>query len=55
LYACLFTLSALMALCYVSIVSLLGVSLDRFWAIRSPFAYYRKMSTAKAIGESGRE
>ena len=52
LYGCLFTLSVLMVLCTVSILCLVAVSIDRYWATTNPFAYYRNMTTTTAVGKS---
>ncbi|CAL8115386.1 unnamed protein product [Orchesella dallaii] len=49
LYGCLFTVSILMVLCTVSILCLVAVSIDRYWATTNPFAYYRNMTTTTAV------
>lgn len=48
--ACKFMLSLLLVLCTTSILSLLAVSVDRFWAILYPFAYKRIMHSKTIIG-----
>ncbi|CAG7837722.1 unnamed protein product [Allacma fusca] len=50
LYGCLFSVSVLMVLCTISILCLLAVSIDRYWATTNPFAYYRNMTTTTAVG-----
>jgi len=52
LYGCLFTVSILLVLCTVSILCLLAVSIDRYWATTNPFAYYRNMTTSTAVSKS---
>lgn len=51
LYGCLFTVSILMVLCTVSILCLVAVSIDRYWATTNPFAYYRNMTTTTAVSK----
>ena len=51
LYGCLFTVSVLMVLCTVSILCLVAVSIDRYWATTNPFAYYRNMTTTTSVGK----
>ncbi|XP_049764045.1 adenosine receptor A1 [Schistocerca cancellata] len=49
LRACLSTLSLLLALCTSSILSLVAVSLDRYWAILHPLVYSRHMRTRTSL------
>jgi hypothetical protein len=51
LYGCLFTVSVLMVLCTISILCLVAVSIDRYWATTNPFAYYRHMTTSTSVGK----
>lgn len=51
LHACLFTVSLLVMLCTISIFCLVGVSVDRYWAILHPMCYSRNVRTRTAIGE----
>ena len=44
LYLCLTMLSLLVVLCTISILNLLAVSLDRYWAILHPMDYHRRIS-----------
>lgn len=50
LHACLFTVSLLVMLCTISIFCLVGVSVDRYWAILHPMCYSRNVRTRTAIG-----
>ncbi|KAG6448385.1 adenosine receptor A3 [Manduca sexta] len=49
LHACLFTVSLLVMLCTISIFCLVGVSVDRYWAILHPMCYSRNVRTRTAI------
>jgi hypothetical protein len=51
LYGCLFTVSIIMVLCTISILCLVAVSIDRYWATTNPFAYYRNMTTSTSVGK----
>lgn len=51
LHACLFTVSLLVMLCTISIFCLVGVSVDRYWAILHPMCYSRNVRTKTAICE----
>ena len=51
LYGCLFSVSILMVLCTISILCLVAVSIDRYWATTNPFAYYRNMTTSTSVGK----
>lgn len=51
LHACLFTVSLLVMLCTISIFCLVGVSVDRYWAILHPMGYSRNVRTRTAICE----
>lgn len=42
---CLTIVSLLVAFCTISILNLVAVSLDRFWAILYPLNYHRRMSS----------
>lgn len=44
LHLCLTMLSLLIVLCTISILNLLAVSLDRYWAILHPMDYHRRIS-----------
>lgn len=44
-YACLTMLSLLVVFCTISILNLVAVSLDRFWAILYPLNYHSRMSS----------
>lgn len=44
-YACLTMLSLLIVFCTISILNLVAVSLDRFWAILYPLNYHSRMSS----------
>lgn len=46
-YLCLTMLSLLVVLCTISILNLLAVSLDRYWAILHPLDYHRRISGIK--------
>ncbi|RWS21941.1 7 transmembrane receptor (rhodopsin family)-like protein 2 [Leptotrombidium deliense] len=48
-HVCLSMLSFLLVLCTVSILNLVAVSLDRFWAILYPLNYHRRMSSMYLI------
>ncbi|KAJ8725788.1 hypothetical protein PYW08_003971 [Mythimna loreyi] len=52
LHACLFTVSLLVMLCTISIFCLVGVSVDRYWAILHPMCYSRNVRTRTAISNS---
>ncbi|XP_076364658.1 adenosine receptor A1-like [Tachypleus tridentatus] len=45
---CLFMLSLLVVLCTISILNLVAVSLDRYWAILHPFSYHQRI-TEKSV------
>ncbi|XP_054168224.1 adenosine receptor A1-like [Oppia nitens] len=47
--SCLAMLSLLVVLCTISILNLLAVSLDRYWAILHPLDYHRKISETTAM------
>lgn len=51
LYGCLFTLSILMVLCTISILCLVAVSIDRYWATTNPFAYYRNCNSTTSVSK----
>lgn len=51
LHACLGTITILVALCTISIFCLVGVSVDRYWAILHPIKYSKNVSTRTAISE----
>ncbi|RWS16088.1 7 transmembrane receptor (rhodopsin family)-like protein 2 [Dinothrombium tinctorium] len=42
---CLTMLSILLVICTISILNLVAVSLDRYWAILYPLNYHRRMSS----------
>lgn len=46
---CLLMLSVLVLLCTVSILNLVAVTLDRYWAILHPFCYKRTMNRRAAL------
>ena len=48
-HGCLFMLSLLVVLCTISILNLVAVSFDRFWAILFPLNYHQKMSSELAM------
>lgn len=48
-HACLFMTSVLMLLCTGSIFSLVGVTIDRFWAIFYPLTYHGGMTHRRAL------
>ncbi|XP_037090841.1 adenosine receptor A2b-like [Pollicipes pollicipes] len=50
LQACLFSISVLLILCTTSILNLLAVSVDRFWAILYPMQYARIMTGQLVTG-----
>ncbi|XP_013793576.1 adenosine receptor A2b-like, partial [Limulus polyphemus] len=45
---CMFMLSLLVVLCTISILNLVAVSLDRYWAILHPFSYHQRI-TGRAV------
>ena len=49
--ACLVSISVLLILCTTSILNLLAVSVDRFWAILYPMQYARIMTSQLVTGE----
>lgn len=49
LYQCVFSVSLIVVLCTVSILSLVAVSADRYWAILYPMAYSTNSNTKIAI------
>lgn len=52
LHGCLGTITILVALCTISIFCLVGVSVDRYWAILHPIKYSKNVSTKTAISKS---
>ena len=44
IHLCLTMLSLLMMLCTISILNLVAVSLDRYWAILHPLDYHKRIS-----------
>lgn len=50
LHLCVFSVSLIIVLCTVSILSLVAVSADRYWAILYPMAYSTSSSTKTAVG-----
>ena len=48
-YLCLTMLSLLVVLCTISILNLLAVSLDRYWAILHPLDYHRRISGIESL------
>lgn len=51
LHLCMFSVSLLIVLCTVSILSLVAVSADRYWAILYPMAYSTNSSTKIAVSK----
>lgn len=51
LHACLGTITLLVVLCTISIFCLVGVSIDRYWAILYPIKYSKNVSTKTAISK----
>lgn len=49
LHLCMFSVSLLIVLCTVSILSLVAVSADRYWAILYPMAYSTNSNTKIAV------
>lgn len=47
---CMLMLSLLVVLCTISILNLVAVSLDRYWAIIYPFCYHRLVTKKTVIG-----
>lgn len=47
-HSCLTMLSLLIVFCTISILNLVAVSVDRFWAILFPLNYHSKMSSKSA-------
>ena len=48
-FTCLTMLSLLVVLCTISILNLVAVSLDRYWAILHPLDYHRRISSENLI------
>lgn len=51
LHLCMFSVSLIIVLCTVSILSLVAVSADRYWAILYPMAYSTNSNTKIAISK----
>lgn len=49
LHLCLFSVSLIIVLCTISILSLVAVSADRYWAILYPMAYSTNSNTKIAV------